>query len=168
MQLFENDLRNNPKLLRRLPSLSGRRLICTCPLDQACHVDVIIRLYHERVRGTTRDGSGPLLGPPQAPEDRDDTSSDDQDGVARPRLGAGHWGRGSPLTVTYYEGLPRRCWSMLAWSLAAGASGSGTFGAFGTAASLAIETSGGIAVSTDTGAFGCKQMYGKPIWNGGD
>ena len=32
------------ELLRRLPELRGKNLCCWCPLDQSCHVDVLLEM----------------------------------------------------------------------------------------------------------------------------
>ena len=41
----EGMLRKNDDLLKRLPQLSGFRLVCHCRANQACHADSIITVY---------------------------------------------------------------------------------------------------------------------------
>ena len=40
---YEDMLRKNDVLLKRLPQLSGIRLVCHCRADQACHADSIVQ-----------------------------------------------------------------------------------------------------------------------------
>ena len=42
---FRGYLRKNDDLLKRLPQLSGFRLVCHCRANQACHADSIIKVY---------------------------------------------------------------------------------------------------------------------------
>ena len=42
---YEAMLRKNDDLLKRLPQLSGFRLVCHCRANQACHADSIIKVY---------------------------------------------------------------------------------------------------------------------------
>ena len=44
---YEAMLRKDDDLLKRLPQLSGSRLVCHCRADQACHADSIIAVYKE-------------------------------------------------------------------------------------------------------------------------
>jgi hypothetical protein len=43
--LYEHEhLPSRPDLLAQLPELAGRRLACSCRLDEDCHADVLCRL----------------------------------------------------------------------------------------------------------------------------
>ena len=42
---YEAMLRKNDDLLKRLPQLSGFRLVCHCRANQACHAESIIKVY---------------------------------------------------------------------------------------------------------------------------
>ena len=45
---FEQYLDEGPQLLAALDKLSGKRLLCHCRQNQACHGDAVIRKWRER------------------------------------------------------------------------------------------------------------------------
>lgn len=47
---YEEWLRGSPELLAQLPELAGKELGCWCK-PEACHGDVLVALYKERVVG---------------------------------------------------------------------------------------------------------------------
>ena len=54
VQLCEDYLKQQPKLLGQLPELAGAALCCHCPSDQMCHADTIIRVFRDRLRADPR------------------------------------------------------------------------------------------------------------------
>jgi hypothetical protein len=46
---FRAHLKSSPDLLSQLPTLSGKKIGCFCPLDKKCHADVIIECFKEHV-----------------------------------------------------------------------------------------------------------------------
>ena len=99
---FESDLRSSDTLLRALPSLSGKGLVCHCPAGAPCHADALVKVYREHFE--IAESESVIT---KAEKDRlaladKDTSDEDASGRARLPLGSGHWGKGRPLF--YYIG----------------------------------------------------------------
>ena len=104
IQLFEQHLDTTPDLVRQVPSLSGKRLICHCSKGQQCHADILIRKFVE-LFPSAYDRSATEQRPPTSSELNllaahrqeqlsDDGSSADED---VPERGSGWTGIGSPL-----------------------------------------------------------------------
>ena len=55
-----------PNLVEQLRSLSGRTLLCHCPMHLACHADVIIDLYRKLLPSSTAETTT-LVGIPHTP-----------------------------------------------------------------------------------------------------
>ena len=88
-------------LKSRFSELAGKRLICSCPIHVRCHRDSIIDLFKAHFPESRSDGLAPTRQLPSSEADQA-TSDEDEDGVTRPKLGEGLWGRGAPLRTTNY------------------------------------------------------------------
>ena len=98
-------LRKNDDLLKRLPQLSGIRLVCHCRADQACHADSIITVYKElfpdaynredtTAAAPSAEVPSRLAGLREIPQS-DDGSADE----GAPARGAGWVGTGKPMQI---------------------------------------------------------------------
>lgn len=47
LKKYEKYLRENSDLMSKIENLRGKRLACFCPLDESCHVDVLIKILEE-------------------------------------------------------------------------------------------------------------------------
>ena len=92
-------------LHQRLATLAGKRLICSCSVDEACHGDAIIDFFRAHFPDARPFGL-PTLAAPCDSETVADTSEEDADGVRRPKKGEGVWGRGPLLKITNF-GKPK-------------------------------------------------------------
>lgn len=101
LRLYEVHLMKESSLKSRLSELSGKRLICSCPPHVRCHGDSIIDLFKAHFPESRSDGLAPTRQLPSSEADQA-TSDEDEDGVTRPKLGEGLWGRGAPLRTTNY------------------------------------------------------------------
>ena len=104
---YEDMLRKNDDLLKRLPQLSGIRLVCLCRADQACHADSIITVHKELFpdaynREDTTTAAAPsaevlsrLASLREIPESDDGSTADE----GAPARGAGWVGTGKPMQI---------------------------------------------------------------------
>ena len=53
---YEEYVRASPELVKRLPELSGKVLVCHCRTDAPCHRSVLLALFEEKVRRPVEDG----------------------------------------------------------------------------------------------------------------
>ena len=47
IRMFGQYLDRNAELIRQIPSLTGKRLVCHCAPTQSCHADALIRKFRE-------------------------------------------------------------------------------------------------------------------------
>ena len=87
IHLFEQYLDNSPELIKLVPSLSGKRLVCHCSKSQSCHGDILVKKFVELF---------PDAYDRNAPDQRPPTSSE-------LNLLATHTGRNNRVTM-----VPRR------------------------------------------------------------
>ena len=104
---YEAMLRKDDDLLKRLPQLSGSRLVCHCRADQACHADSIIAVYRETFplaydRSNTTAAAAPsaevlnrLAQQREVPESDDGSTADE----GAPGRGSGWVGTCRPMQI---------------------------------------------------------------------
>ena len=104
---YEAMLRKDDDLLKRLPQLSGSRLVCHCRADQACHADSIIAVYKETFplaydRNNTTAAAAPsaevlnrLAQQREVPESDDGSTADE----GAPGRGSGWVGTCKPMQI---------------------------------------------------------------------
>ena len=106
IRLFEQFLDSSSKLISQVHSLSGKRLVCHCGMNQTCHADALIRNFRElhpdafdrngvNQRAPTTEELNLLAAHRQEPPGDDGSSADD--GV--PAKNSGWVGQGCPLQV---------------------------------------------------------------------
>ena len=106
IHLFEQHLDNSPELIKLVPSLSGKRLVCHCSKGQSCHGDILVKKFVELFPGAY-DRNAPEQRPPTSSElnlratHREEQPSDDGSSADEnvPEKGAGWTGVGPPLQV---------------------------------------------------------------------
>ena len=106
IHLFEQNLDNSPELIKLVPSLSGKRLVCHCSKGQSCHGDILVKKFVE-LFPDAYDRNAPEQRPPTSSELnllatlRQEQLSDDGSSADEnvPEKGAGWTGVGSPLQV---------------------------------------------------------------------
>ena len=106
IRLFEQFLDSSSELISQVHSLSGKRLVCHCGMNQTCHADALIRKFRE-LHPDAFDRNGVNQRAPTTEElnllaaHRQELPSDDgssaDDGV--PAKNSGWVGQGCPLQV---------------------------------------------------------------------
>ena len=63
MEKYEEYVRAVPSLMSQIPQLEDKLLLCHCRKDEACHADVLIRIFDEHFRDKGEDGNDPAEAP---------------------------------------------------------------------------------------------------------
>ena len=104
LEKYEEYVRAVPSLMSQIPQLEDKILLCHCRKDEACHADVLIRIFDEHFRDKGEDGNDP----PEAPEleaaarnrqvlEEEEPDTEPDEGAAP--AGSGWLGVGQPLQV---------------------------------------------------------------------